>query len=317
MLKVQPVTNFKIESLGVQTMDVYDAEVEKYHNFFANDILVHNSNYISLEQIIEKLKLKFNTNKEFHAWSIEFIKTVLNPLVETIMSGYESRYDQRYRVEFLQEKIISAMFITGRKHYVIDLIDKEGKYFDTPVFSATGMETKKRNTPVFIKETLTEVLKMLLRGAEKQDLLDYVKQQRDIYETLPVREIAICGNIKDYKKYEPESLELPIKYIKKCPPRNKAAVNYNAFLKHKDIRDLPSIGNNTLMNYIQVVDNNDMGFDVIGFVGEYPQILKDNFTVDYNSLWESTCMGLLSNWFEVLKWGAPQLQQNSFDDFFS
>nr|YP_007013560.1 putative intein [Aeromonas phage Aes508] len=34
---------FEIEDLGVMEIDVYDIEVDGNHNFFGNDILVHNS----------------------------------------------------------------------------------------------------------------------------------------------------------------------------------------------------------------------------------------------------------------------------------
>ena len=50
-MNITKTSNFKIESLGIQEIDVYDIEVEKHHNFFANDILVHNSIYICIDNI--------------------------------------------------------------------------------------------------------------------------------------------------------------------------------------------------------------------------------------------------------------------------
>ena len=42
MLNVIENSQFKIESLGIQELDVYDIEVDSNHNFFANNVLVHN-----------------------------------------------------------------------------------------------------------------------------------------------------------------------------------------------------------------------------------------------------------------------------------
>lgn len=52
MVKILETTDFSIESLGVHEENVYDIEVEKNHNFFANDILLHNSIYVNMEPII-------------------------------------------------------------------------------------------------------------------------------------------------------------------------------------------------------------------------------------------------------------------------
>jgi hypothetical protein len=46
--------DFSIKSLGIQNIEVYDLEVENNHNFFANDILVHNSVYLQLNQLVMK-----------------------------------------------------------------------------------------------------------------------------------------------------------------------------------------------------------------------------------------------------------------------
>jgi len=46
---VSEISDFEIEDLGIQEKWVYDLEIEKNHNFFGNDILVHNSVYITLD----------------------------------------------------------------------------------------------------------------------------------------------------------------------------------------------------------------------------------------------------------------------------
>ena len=53
--------NFEIEDLGIQELDVYDIEVENNHNFFGNDILIHNSGYYTIAPIMNEI-IKKNPN---------------------------------------------------------------------------------------------------------------------------------------------------------------------------------------------------------------------------------------------------------------
>lgn len=52
MKNITEITNFTIEPLGLQEQDVYDIEVEQNHNFFANNILLHNSIYVNTEPLV-------------------------------------------------------------------------------------------------------------------------------------------------------------------------------------------------------------------------------------------------------------------------
>ena len=50
---LQKTKTFQIKSLGKQKKTVYDIEVKDLHNFFGNDILVHNSVYITLDKLVQ------------------------------------------------------------------------------------------------------------------------------------------------------------------------------------------------------------------------------------------------------------------------
>ena len=57
-------TNYKIENISeIEKLDdfedeyVYDVEVDDSHNFFANDILVHNSIYVEFGRVVRHCKI--------------------------------------------------------------------------------------------------------------------------------------------------------------------------------------------------------------------------------------------------------------------
>ena len=74
---------FEVRSLGIQECDVYDIEVEDNHNFFANDILVHNSIYINLGPLVEQV---FGTVDISREKGESFIDRVCEQKIEPLLT---------------------------------------------------------------------------------------------------------------------------------------------------------------------------------------------------------------------------------------
>ena len=70
--------DFEIEDLGITDEFVYDIEVEDNHNFFANDILVHNSLYLCVEPFVE-LKCKDDDLPTKIEKIDQFLKKIVQP----------------------------------------------------------------------------------------------------------------------------------------------------------------------------------------------------------------------------------------------
>lgn len=71
-------SEFEIVDLGIQEMVVYDIEVKDTHRFFANDILVHNSAYFTIDAIVEKYKDRIPPEKLVDFLD-KFIETKIQP----------------------------------------------------------------------------------------------------------------------------------------------------------------------------------------------------------------------------------------------
>lgn len=318
-MSIETSRDFEIKSLGTQKLEVYDIEVEDNHNFFGNDILVHNSNYIQLEEVIEKLGKKFESDDEFRLWSYDFIDDVLQPLIDKALQDYADDYGVEQKIDFKREKIVSDMFVTGKKHYITRVLDSEGKVFPDPILANTGLESKKVDTPDFVKEVLNEVLTMILANETKDSVLKYVRSKRDEYEKQPMYDIGTPGKIGDFGKYSkaPEwYAKNGLKYEKGTPRRSKAAINHNYVIRKLGMKGRFDLDSGINMRYVELKPNNKFKIDVIGFAGEYPKEFADAFQIDYAKMWEKTCMGLLEKWYAVLKWGKPTMVANTLMDFF-
>jgi len=84
ILQNEQTKNFKITDLGVQEQYVYDIEVEDNHNFFGNNILVHNSCYFKIDNFVNKaFKDKLGSNiQEKTDFCDNFYKNIVDKFVQ-------------------------------------------------------------------------------------------------------------------------------------------------------------------------------------------------------------------------------------------
>jgi len=314
-IKTFPISDCIVEDLGIQEIDVYDVEVEDNHNFFGNNILVHNSNYVCLEEIVEKLGLDFKTNEEFHTWALEFIDDFFQPFIDQILEVYADQFGTKQLIHFKREKIISQMMVVAKKHYATEVLDKEGTVYENPKVGVTGIEIVKTSTPIFVRKKLKVYLDDIFANKGdveyKESMLDDLRTIRKEFEKASIDDIATPRGLTDYDKYGKSGeyyIQHGISYPKKCPPHHKAAINYNYLIAAKGLKLLP-ISNGTKMKFVAVKKTNRFGFDRIAFINKWPDEFDEWFEIDYHSQWTSVAQSLAQGWFTVLGWGAVNLQK--------
>lgn len=74
------ITEFEVEDLGIQERYVYDIEVEDNHNFFGNNILVHNSAYFKIDNFVEQA-FKDKPNADINE-KVDFCDNFYNKIVD-------------------------------------------------------------------------------------------------------------------------------------------------------------------------------------------------------------------------------------------
>jgi len=87
---METIEDFEIEDLGVQEEWVYDIEVEDNHNFFGNNILVHNSVYFHIEPFMNMFQTKNPglTMDEYVDWADAFEKKVIQPVINNTIAEF-------------------------------------------------------------------------------------------------------------------------------------------------------------------------------------------------------------------------------------
>jgi len=318
-MQVVESSSFSIKSLGKFKLPVYDIEVKDNHNFFGNNVLVHNSNYLSLEEVIDKLGKTFDNYEEFDTWMRDFVDDVIQPEINRTLEEYAFDFGVPNIFKFGYEKIIRSMFVTGGKNYALSMVrDDDDTFFDDPKTKVTGIPIKKKTALYISKKHMSVVLDMILKGTTKLEVMTYMRKVKEEFFSLQLPDVAKPGMVNGYTKYAYSIKELKkdgIKYKKKAPARNKAVQNYNYVIDVEGFSRLNSIGDATMCKYAECNPNNKYGFEVIAWEDKFPEEFTELFEPNLLAAWELGFINLLTKWFETLGWGIPKFEEDSMSDF--
>jgi hypothetical protein len=99
-----------------------------------------------------------------------------------------------------------------------------------------------------------------------------------------------------------------------APFRHKAALCYNYYIAKHSLPLMP-ISSGAKIMCVYVTPDNPLKCTQIAFVGNWPDAFNGVFKIDYEKMWLNN-ESLISKWYEILKFGKPQKQSNSFSSFF-
>jgi DNA polymerase elongation subunit (family B) len=302
--------DWEVSGLGIQEMFVYDIEVEEDHNFFGNDILIHNSNYLNLEPFLKAIGKQDAPVKEQIRLMDEFCKKFLDKVVE---DGYQELMEQQNAYEqALQSKreaLADVGFWVSKKRYALSVHNSEGVEYETPKVKVLGLEVVRSSTPAAIKEPLKNTIKTILYSGEPQ-LQAYVTEMRKLFDTLTNDEIASASGVSDIEKYiDGEG------YKSGCPKHVKAAIFHNKLVKVLGLEHkYPLIKSGDKIKFLELKMPNPLKEEVIGFIGKLPTEFKLDKYVDRDGMFEKIYMSAVENITSKIGWQAVPIA--SLEEFF-
>ena len=274
--------NYKIEDLGIQELDVYDIEVEDNHNFFGNDILLHNSAYYTIEPFVEEF-LKKNPDaslSETVDFCDKFETEVVQPKIQENIDEfcYYLNAMDKSKCGGKREIIADRFILLKKKKYLCRLRANEATVFpdDAPKIKAMGVELIKSSTPKFSIEHMSEALPILFDGSQK-DLREWFEKCKTEFKNAPISDIVanMTVNCVDYDLRK--DLSIPI--------NSRASLIYNEFIKKHNLEgsfNLIQAGDK--IKYIYLKTPNQLGETIKVSSGKTTKLVKPNVIafVDYN-----------------------------------
>lgn len=311
----------KIENLGVRDEYVYDAEVEGIHQLYANNILVHNSQFISIKCVSEWMIDKYNLPKNIRDWTQDkrqelwdtiknFVENEINPFARNFVHEYCKTNNQNvlgYGLEYMCD----VGLYEQKKHYACHKIFDEGDVVDKIKYS--GIELKKATIPTKVKEILRYVYEHALTDKDWSETT-YKKYINFAYESfckLPIEEISL------WKGYSSQRESISFLTMEKGSTAiasastfwNQLIKKYNLTSSYDEIR----IGQKVRFCYVN--PKNEFGIKYIAFPdGQWPKEFDKIFEVDYVVMFEKCVSKPLASYIIACKFNyVDPTNQMEFD----
>lgn len=282
--------NFEIEDLGIQEETVYDIETEN-HNFFGNNILLHNSVYYTIEPFVNKYLEKHPNadTQELTDFCLEVAEKIVQPVIDNSIKTIAERFNcqDSSRMGAKVEVVCDSMINCQKKKYYARVRDEEGVRLDpnNPYIKIMGLELKKSTTPQWVKDTISDAIPILFDGTERE-LKDWIKKIKNTYLKAPLWDIAQVASASslDFKLSD-----------KGIPFGSRIAIIYNQFIKAKNLETSHSyILEREKFRFLRLVKTNPFGTDAIAFKdNKFAEKFLKQY-IDYDSMFEKTFLSALS-----------------------
>jgi hypothetical protein len=189
---------------------VYDLSFAKYQNFFANGILVHNTDSIFLTlpvrnanqlSVEDRWKIAESNAEEINKAIVEYVTKTLLPRCN-ILPDHNQTF---FKTEML---IDSAMFLDVKKNYAYLLSCKEGVVINPPKTKYTGIQVIKSDAAKLTQDLLRRMIEDVMLNT-KIDRKDRIKALGLIVDEFRTK----FSN--DVNNYEFQDIGFPGKWAKK------------------------------------------------------------------------------------------------------
>lgn len=296
---------------------VYDIIMEDTSTpyFFANGILVHNSNY-------------FATGAENVGDAVMIADEVGNSVNETFPDLMRNSFLCTEGYDTLigcsREIVAERALFQARKKYIAKVVNKDG--FPCNKIKAMGSEIKKSDTPKKIQKFLKDTVSRILDGQTYNQVCEFVNDQRKkmFKQKITPSEIILLGasksanNLETFTEAFYAELEGKPKLAKNgkskltIPGHVRAAIQYNVLLEEFNDTVSKPIQNADKVKVFELCDN-AFKFKTLAFpadMTQFPQWFLDNFEVNLKISEEKLITNKLEGIFSAMDLDVPSPQNS-------
>ena len=313
-----------IENLGKTDEYVYDIEVEdESHVFYANDILVHNSNFFNIDCVTKMFKTKHGFGDDIAAWTDEqklelwkymdnFVENVLNPHQQELIRNYchtEHAEVLRYSMEYIG----ACGIYEAKKHYGVYKILSEGPEIVNKI-KYSGIELKKATVPKKIKGILGEIYSgILAKNWKESDFAEYIQKAYDDFRTLSIDDLAMWKGYNTAREAD-GFLSMAVG----ATGISSACTYYNQMIDKLGLgKKYDQILLGQKVRFCYVLPDNEYGISYIAYHdGQWPKEFDQIFHVDYDVMFDKLILSALKGFIEATRFKMPNPAKPILFDIF-
>ena len=296
---IKTTDNFTVECLGIIEDYVYDIEVENNHNFFGNNICVHNSAYINFNEFVRQNAKESDSKEDIVKIIDEFSENVIQPLMDKTYEALRAKLNApRQEMVMKREDIADKGIWTGKKRYILQVLNSEGIQYKEPKIKIKGIECVKSSTPMICRNMIKDSIKIILNENEK-NVQDYIQKCYEKFKASPVEDIAFPRGISNIDKYISESNM----YTKGTPIHVRSAILHNHYLKKYNVDSkYQEIRSGDKVKFIYLKVPNTIRENVMGFIDVLPEEFNIHQYIDYETQFEKAFVAPIQSILDTVKW---------------
>lgn len=269
--------------------------------------------YLTLKEACELANIRVcdedsKVTNEMHQL-VKDVDAELNSKIRTWAVGALNSKDPRF--VFKREVICDAGIFLRKKRYILHVLDQEG--VPKNKFKYVGVEIARSSTPAVIKEFIKRVLETAITTNSSLESNKVFREIYNEFKSLPVEDIAIRKNIKEYEKYAKRATQHSMG--KGTPIHVSSSIHYNNLLERLGIDSkYEPIQSGNKIKYFYTSPNK-YNIKSIAFTNYYPEELKD-IKVDYETMFIKIVTPLIQSVYDAINWRLPNLTHETQTDLF-
>ena len=323
----------EIIELDATEEDFYDiGMVDSPHTFFADDVLVHNSLYMSSLPVAKLNGVKPEDMTKFTIDWVTKVADKINKFYEYMVPKIFNVAPEHNRIKIVPDVIAKkALWVVKKRYAMLKVYDMEAMkdVKDTKgnegKLEVKGIDVVRSSFPKSFQKFASEMLNSLLRSIPQAELDERIMSFEETINKVPMANLAKTSSVRFISKdgernYNPSHRKL-FQFMNGSPAQVSAALAYNDLLKvWKLDRQFTKITHSEKVKWVYTLPN-DFCIEAIAFKGDDTdpdEIL--NFIaahIDRNKMYERELKSKLGDIYTAIGWRYPNrgsiLASQTFD----
>jgi DNA polymerase elongation subunit (family B) len=297
--------------------------VEKALNEFLNYLLGTNkvdyviamdtdSCYLNLSKVVDFVRNKKTDKQELIDYVDGVCKNNLQSIINKAftqlaitMNAYENAMVMK------RESIADKALWKEKKHYIMNVWDKEGVRYTSPELKIMGIEVAKSIIPGSCRTALKEAISLIM-NSDEDSVQKYITEFKKKFDNFGFEDIAFPRGVNGITKYlDPVTL-----WKKGSPVHVKGAIVYNRLLKDKKLdHRYAEIFDKDKIRFCYLKMPNPSQSPVIAAPRDLPKEFNLDAYIDRELMFEKTFLAPLQSILNVIGWKHEET--NSLENFFN
>ena len=211
-----------------------------------------------------------------------------------------------------REVIADKGIWTGKKHYMLSVLDSEQVRYKEPQIKMMGIEAVRSSTPNIFRKLIKKTIKTIMTKDEKA-VQDLIREERDKILDLKYapEDVAFPRGVSNMDKYKDRSSI----YRKATPIHVRGALLYNYFLtQHNLDKKYEKIFSGDKIKFLYLKLPNRVKENVIAFNGTLPEEFRVKEHIDYDLQFDKGYLEPIKSILETIGWDTEK--RATLEDFF-